>query len=137
MSDSHPHDHRVSHARPTAGVANALLAAVLFGASTPIAKGLGTIGSGSPDAARSGSTRRSATARRALLLVSGSTMRVSRSSASSPGRGVNCLGTGTIAYRVSGAGGGSGAVDVRTHELLTTMRSSVALARERFIVAGR
>src|SRR6476661_5816938 len=40
MSESHPHDHRPSHARPTAGVANALLAAVLFGASTPIAKGL-------------------------------------------------------------------------------------------------
>jgi drug/metabolite transporter (DMT)-like permease len=40
MTASELHDHGAAHARPTAGVANALLAAVLFGASTPIAKGL-------------------------------------------------------------------------------------------------
>ena len=34
------HSHATQHTRPTAGVAQALLAAVLFGASTPIAKGL-------------------------------------------------------------------------------------------------
>ena len=34
------HSHGTQHTRPTAGVAQALLAAVLFGASTPIAKGL-------------------------------------------------------------------------------------------------
>ena len=34
------HSHAASHDRPTAGVAQALIAAVLFGASTPVAKGL-------------------------------------------------------------------------------------------------
>ena len=34
------HSHSAPHARPTAGVTQALLAALLFGASTPIAKGL-------------------------------------------------------------------------------------------------
>jgi len=97
----------------------------------------GTIGSGSPDAARRGSASRSTSARSAPLLVSESTMRVSRFSASSPERGVSCFGAGTMAYRGSGEGGGSGAVEVLTHELLTNMRSSGALARERFIVAGR